>query len=329
MKLGDMYNLAVQLGMNADPRGRSGAEMVLSKTNERYMKLDEKEREYLDRESLENPYSDTRILFGDPEKEVRKIIVGIDIEGDELIVARGLSNIDAAIAHHPRGSALARLCDVMQMQADVLNQYGVPINIAEGLLHTRVSEVTRGLSRGNHFQPVEIARLVGMPYLCAHTATDNLVYQFLKNAFESHRTETVADVLDLLLTIPEYRQAKLCGMGPTIFSGKKENRTGKIALTEITGGTEGAHDIYDAIAHAGIGTVISMHQSEKHKEFAEKAHINVVIAGHMSSDSIGMNLFLDELEKRGIAIVPCGGLIRVSRVQDTNSPQPSLNNSPR
>jgi hypothetical protein len=39
----------------------------------------------------------------------------------------------------------------------------------------------------------------------------------------------------------------------------------------------------------------------------------VVIAGHISSDSLGVNLFLDELEKRGIEIIPCSGLIRVSR----------------
>jgi len=35
----------------------------------------------------------------------------------------------------------------------------------------------------------------------------------------------------------------------------------------------------------------------------------------MSSDSLGMNLFLDELEKRGIEIVPCSGLIRISRIK--------------
>lgn len=314
MKLAEIYNLAIQLGMNADPRGRHGAEMVLLKNREDYEKLDVKEREYFDVEGLKNPYSDTRILFGNSDREVRRVIAGIDIEGDELIVSKGLPHIDAAIAHHPRGSALARLFEVMQMQIDVLHQYGVPVNIAEGLLHLRIPEVTRGLSRGNHFQPVEIARLVGMPYLCAHTVTDNLVYQFLKNTFTARQNETVSDVLNLLLTIPEYKQAKLQGMGPVIFSGKKENRTGKIALTEITGGTEGAHDMYDAMANAGIGTVISMHQSEKHREFAEKAHINVIIAGHMSSDSIGMNLFLDELQKREVEIVPCGGLIRVKRM---------------
>jgi len=39
----------------------------------------------------------------------------------------------------------------------------------------------------------------------------------------------------------------------------------------------------------------------------------VVIAGHISSDSLGVNQFLDELEKRSIEIIPCSGLIRVSR----------------
>jgi hypothetical protein len=57
-----------------------------------------------------------------------------------------------------------------------------------------------------------------------------------------------------------------------------------------------------------------MHVSEDHKKEAEAANINLVIAGHMSSDSLGMNLFLDELEKRGIEIIPCSGLIRVKRI---------------
>jgi methanogenic corrinoid protein MtbC1 len=56
-----------------------------------------------------------------------------------------------------------------------------------------------------------------------------------------------------------------------------------------------------------------MHQSEAHRKSAEKAHINVVVAGHISSDSIGMNIILDELEKKGIEIVAFGGLTRYSR----------------
>jgi len=58
---------------------------------------------------------------------------------------------------------------------------------------------------------------------------------------------------------------------------------------------------------------VGMHVSEDHRKEAEAAHLNIVIAGHISSDSLGMNLFLDELEKRGIEIVCSSGLTRVKR----------------
>jgi hypothetical protein len=33
----------------------------------------------------------------------------------------------------------------------------------------------------------------------------------------------------------------------------------------------------------------------------------------MAADSIGANLFLDEIEKKGVRVVSCSGLIRVRR----------------
>ena len=38
-----------------------------------------------------------------------------------------------------------------------------------------------------------------------------------------------------------------------------------------------------------------MHISEDHRKEAGKHHINVVIAGHIASDNLGMNLLLDGL----------------------------------
>jgi putative NIF3 family GTP cyclohydrolase 1 type 2 len=87
-----------------------------------------------------------------------------------------------------------------------------------------------------------------------------------------------------------------------------------VFLPEITGGTEGSPKRYEKIAQAGIGTVVGMHISEEHKKEAEAAHINIVIAGHMSSDSLGMNLLMDALQKQGIEIVACSGFTRFSRI---------------
>ncbi len=71
--------------------------------------------------------------------------------------------------------------------------------------------------------------------------------------------------------------------------------------------------MFEQLSRAGIGTLIGMHMKEDHRKEAEKFHMNVVIAGHISSDSLGMNLLLDEIAKRGVEIIPVGGLIRVRR----------------
>lgn len=313
MKLQDIYKQSVELGMKADPRGEQGARRVMGDNQKAYEAMKEKDKQYYDSERLENPYSDTRILYGDNDKEIKKIMAGIDIDDGEIVIAKQRGDIDACVAHHPEGIALAGLDNVMHMQADLLNNYGVPINVAEALLNKRISEVTRNLSPGNLYRVMEIARLADMPFMCTHTVTDNMAFQFLNNLVETNKPYRVGDVFDMLMEVPEYQQATRMGFGPQIFAGNRDNRAGVVALTEITGGTEGAHDIYEKMAQAGVGTVIAMHQSEKHREFADQAHINVIVAGHMSSDSIGMNIFLDTLEKKGVAIEPCGGLIRNSR----------------
>jgi hypothetical protein len=219
------------------------------------------------------------------------------------------------IAHHPEGNAFADLSEVMHLQAEVMEMYGVPINVAESLLKPRISEVSRGIAPINHQRAVDMARLLDINFMCSHTACDNLVANFLKKEFDKKKKEMVyvEDVMKLLKSITEYQAAEKMGAGPRLFAGSEDNRAGKIALTEITGGTEGTPKIYEKLAQAGIGTVIGMHMSELHKKEAEKAHINAVIAGHISSDSIGVNLFLDQLEKKGIQIISTSGLIRVSR----------------
>ena len=311
MKIKDIYELAIKEGKKADFRGEKEIQWKLSRTKKEYDSLSDEKKELFDEERLENPYSDTRILHGDPEKEVKKVLVGIDIDGEELLLADKLGDIDLVISHHPRGKALAGLDDVMDLQIDMLEHYGVPVNIAEKLLKKRIKEVSRGLSPGNHQRAVDMARLLDVPLMSIHTPCDNMVAKFVEEKLEKDNPRILKEVLESLREIPEYREAEKVGVGPKLFVGGKKNRTGKIVMSEITGGTEGAPEIYQKLADAGAGTVIGMHISEKHRKEAQKAHINVVIAGHMSSDSIGVNLLMDKLEE--VEIVPCSGFIRHKR----------------
>jgi putative NIF3 family GTP cyclohydrolase 1 type 2 len=321
MKIQDIQNLAIKMGMEADFRGRDGVQKLLDNKKKKFGNLPEKEKQEFDKDALENPYLDSGIYNISEDKEIKKVLVGIDISPAEILMAKELGGaagpdeggIDLVIAHHPVGKGLAQLADVMELQADVCNYYGVPINVAEGLMRERISEVARGVNSSNHQRTVDTAKLMKVNLMNSHTPCDNLAAKFLKDLVEEKKPETIGELINILKEIPEYKEAMKIGVGPKIFVGAPENRCGKIALSEITGGTEGSPKLYEKMAQAGVGTVVGMHISEEHKKEAELAHVNIVIAGHISSDSLGVNLFLDELEKQGIEIVPCSGLIRVSR----------------
>lgn len=314
MKIQDIYNLMIKIGVEADFRGKEGIQKLLDSKKKKFEKMPQDAKDDFDKDALENPYMDSGVYNVSEDKEIKRALVGIDIGPSEITIAKELGNIDLVIAHHPIGKGLAQLADVMDLQVDVYNYYGVPINVAEGLMRERISEVARGVNASNHQRTVDAAKLLNVNLMNAHTPCDNLAAQFLKNYVESKNPETVGDLISILKEIPEYREAMKIGVGPKIFVGSPDNRCGKIAMAEITGGTEGSPKLYEKMANAGVGTVVGMHISEDHKKEAESANVNIVIAGHISSDSLGVNLFVDELEKQGIEIIPCSGFTRVSRV---------------
>ncbi len=313
MKIKEIYDHVVKQGIEKDPRKPQEVKEALEKVKKKYDDLKEEEKKEFDRESLTNPYSDTRILCGDPDANVKRLMVGVDIEVGEVMLAERLGEkgkpVDLIMTHHPEGKALARLHDVMHLQEDIMARYGVPINVAESIMSSRISEVKRGLMPINHNRAVDAAKILEIAMLSAHTVADNQVANFLQELFDNEEPRTLGDVIKLLKDIPEYAEAVKHGAGPDIILGSKERRAGKI-LVDMTGGTSGSENAYAKLSQAGIGTLVVMHMSDKHRKQAEKSHVNVIIAGHIASDSVGMNLLLDGIEKQGVEIIPCSGLIR-------------------
>jgi putative NIF3 family GTP cyclohydrolase 1 type 2 len=319
MKIRDLFNVVLRTGLANDPRGRKTVEAELKRRRKDFDKLGADEKETFDQETLTNPYADTRFLCGDMDREVRGVLVGIDIEVGELMLADRLRErgrkIDLVIAHHPEGRAQAKLHEVMHIQSDLLNKYGVPINVAEGIMTDRIREVERRFMPMNHFRNIDAARLLDIPFMCMHTAADNCVTSYLQKYLDKRGPEYLDEVVAALRELPEYSAASRQGVGPKILIGGKNSRAGRIYV-DMTGGTGGAKEMFGKLEYSGVGTIVGMHIGEDHKKEAEKHHINVVIAGHMGSDSVGMNILLDAIcREREIEIIPCSGLIRSSRLK--------------
>ncbi len=317
MKLRDFYAKAIEIGIANDPRAKKKVLSKLKRAKKTYENLKGKEKEFFDKESLKNPYSDSRILFGKGSETIRNVLTGIDMEVGEILLADRLNSkgkkVDLILTHHPEGSAFANLYDVMGMQSDILNKYGVPINIAEGLMEQRMREVERRLMPLNHTRAVDAAKLLGIPYMCLHTPADNMVVTYLQKLFDSKKPDTLSDIIDLLLGIPEYQDASRAGAGPKILLGSADRSAGKI-FVDMTGGTEGAKDIFGSLTTAGVNTLVCMHLSEEHRKEAEKQQVNVIIAGHISSDNVGINLLLDKvIGSQKIKVIDCSGFRRIQR----------------
>lgn len=317
MKLIDIYRFAVKKGVEKDPRSKAEIKEYLARAKKEFRKLKGADAKCYDRERFVNPYADTRILNGEPDKDVRAIMVGIDMEGPEILVADRFNEkgkgIDLVMAHHPEGAAYANFYDVMHLQENALAKMGIPLEVGKELLKERMEEVERAVAPANHLRSVDIAKLLDIPYMCVHTPADNHVNSFLQKLFDKRRPNTLTDVLNILKAIPEYMDALKKNAGPRILIGEPKKKAGKV-FVDMTGGTEGPKRIFPRLSQAGVGTIVAMHLSEEHFKHAKIEHINVVIAGHITSDSLGLNLLLDELEKKEkFRIVPCSGYVRIRR----------------
>ena len=316
MTLQEIYDLAIDMGKKADPRGEKAVNAYLLRLKKEHSELTEKKKKYFDKESLINPYSDSRILFGDAKIQIKKVMAGIDAEASEILLADRLNQkgekIDLVISHHPSGHALASLHEVMDLQVEVFESYGVPVNVAHALLEQRKGEVRRRFSPLNHNQTVDAARLLNFPLLALHTIWDNLGDKFMKDYLSKKTFQTAGEVLDYVNEIPEFIEAIKGKSGPTLASGTPASRAGRVVVS-FTGGTNPSKELYEEMAKAGIGTLVEMHVAEDALKELQKLHINVVDAGHMAADSLGANIFLDVLEKKGVEVIPSSGLIRVKR----------------
>jgi len=318
MTVKEIFALGIKVGVAADPRGAKGVKKYLDRINREYNELKPGEKEYFNTDFLTNPYPDSGIHVDDKKTQVKRVLAGIDIGSSDIILASQLNErgkpIDLVIAHHPVGRALASLHEVMEMAVSIYESLGVPIHLAEKIMEERVREVGRSVHPANQYQTVNVAELLKINFINTHTITDNLVDNFINQYLKKKKPETIGELMKTLLEIPEYQIAKRLGAGPQIFAGSPQHHVGKF-LTEMTGGTEPSMKIYQEFSRSGISTIVGMHMRKETLDKTVETSMNVVTAGHMSSDSLGMNLFLDELEKRGVEVVACGGLIRVSRVR--------------
>lgn len=243
-------------------------------------------------------------------EKIKKLAIGVDMELAEMMLAKELG-ADLVITHHPKGGNPAlNLHKVMKAQIDRMVLAGVPINKAQKVLAEKVGQVERALHVSNYDRAISAAKLLKMPFMGVHTPTDilaeNKVQAHLDNALKDNPKAKLDDVIKALEELPEYQKTLA---KPVIRVGGKDDYAGKVFVT-MAGGTGGGASVAKAYFDAGVGTLVCMHIPEDVIKAVKEQNIgNVIVAGHMASDSVGINEFIAALESKGIEVIRMSGVI--------------------
>lgn len=310
MTIYDIFERATELGIAHDFRPR--AEVLGYEWTEPI-------RDGADR-TFVNPYPDSGVVWApDLDAAVARAAVGLDIGQGEILTIKSWEQrsgrtVDLFIGHHPRGKPLRNLPCILKTQLGNLASYGVDVQGLEAHFDRRVSEMELEAIGSNHFRTRDSAALLGCNYLALHSPADNLAARHVEAVLQGAYVRTLGQALEALLTVPEYR---ICAaesyIRPRILVGEAPEPIGKVILTEFTGGEEGPIQVYRAMKASGVDTIVVMHLSSEALAEAKRRRLNVIATGHTGSDSIGLNLLCDLLEREGVEIVPLAGFIRHSR----------------
>lgn len=243
-------------------------------------------------------------------KNIKKVMFGVDMEAAELLIARELG-VDLVITHHPKGGRpMVDFHNVMSNQIKRMVAAGVPINKAQKALKERMEEVGRAHHVTNYDRAVSAAKVLGIPFMVIHSPADILaektVQEHLDKKLERNKEATLQDVIELLKEIPEYKQALA---GPVIRVGAGKDYAGKTFVT-MAGGTGGGKEVTKAYFAAGVGTLVCMHMPDDVIKAVREQNIgNVIVAGHMASDSVGINKLIGLMEAKGVSVIRMSGVI--------------------
>jgi len=245
-----------------------------------------------------------------PGENIKKVLMGVDMDTAELMLAKQLG-YDCVVSHHPRNTNvdMPNLLDTHILKLEAL---GVPRNKSQKLLDSRKEELNYNQHVANSRRSESAAKLLNMPYMCIHTPTDvigeAIVQEFLDKKFKDKPETKVQEIVEALEEIGEYKNS---ARKPVIRVGSKESYAGKIYVL-MSGLTGPGPKITKEYFEAGVGTLVLMHIPEKDaKELKEQAIGNVVVAGHMSSDSLGLNKIAQSWAEKGVETTMMSGIVEV------------------
>ena len=262
----------------------------------------------LEMSSLTEVPGDSAIMH--PGDGIHRILFGIDVRSAELKIAKDLG-FDAAISHHPVGGpSMLRFHEVLWRHVDQMTSAGVPADVARQTI-APVAEGRRILNSMSNFDhDPSIARLLDLPFMNIHTPLDEIGRGRLAAVAATLGEE--ARVTDLCTAFYDgFGEFRHADTKIEVRAGHAEGRLGRVAVSHGAG-TNGGYAVAKAYFDHGVDTLVYIHcrPDEAQRIEAEYAGAkNLVVTGHIASDSVGINPYIARLRGMGLDVTPISGII--------------------
>jgi len=238
-------------------------------------------------------------------KNIKKALFCIDASVPELLLAKQFG-YDAVIAHHPiGGTATINFFQVFKRHIKQMVDAGIPEVEAENAIKKKLEELELETHTRNYAHAVDAARLLKMPFMNIHTPLDEVGRRIMSEKINGRirKDSTVKDVVHALEELPEFKRAVT---EIKIRLGKPENRAGKVVVSHGAG-TNGGYEVAKTYFSHGIGTVIYIHIGAGDlAKLKNDGAGNLIVTGHIASDSVGINPFIHKLEEKDIRVTTMG-----------------------
>jgi len=249
-----------------------------------------------------------------PAPDVRRALFGIDADTGDLLMAKQLG-YDLLINHHPTGgSSQVNFPQILRKHGVLLERAGVPKDAAERAVRALLDEHEPDAHRRNYDRLPSAARLLKMPLMAIHNPCDEIGRRVMDEALRTGlpRNPKVRDAVAVLDRMPEFAKAVT---RIVVRMGKEENPLGKWVVIHGAG-TNGGYPVAKAAFDRGIDTVFYIHVDAGNlrrlrDEYGREGARNLVVTGHIASDSVGINVLVRELRKRGVTVDCFGGVLDV------------------
>jgi len=250
--------------------------------------------------------ADTRIYR--PREDIRRVLLGIDIDEEDLRAARK-RGFDLVIAHHP--PVKVGIEGVLPRHIDLMVEAGVDPARAKSAFEEHLAYLSARWNRGepgpSHESFSELAREIDIGFMNIHLPCDEIGRRILQATAGGLTESASADELAAAFAaLPEIAAA---GEGVEVVCGDPDSPAGRIIVIHAAG-TNGGYPIATALFEAGWDTVVYIHL---HEEQAGRLRAvgrgKVITTGHYGSDSLGINPLVHRLRDSGLEVELCNRMV--------------------